>query len=115
MVERFISTGTPVTPRQREATEILIEECAEVIREAVDVQQRATKMLRFGTDEMPPGQLQTNLERLAGEVGDLLAVINLMMKERHLSETLVEEALFRKQERLAKYMQTEKERADGSA
>lgn len=49
----------------------LAEECAEVI-------QRATKVLRFGMEEIEPGQTLTNRERLQGEVNDLIAVIELV-------------------------------------
>jgi hypothetical protein len=54
---------------QREALELLIEECSEVIK-------RATKALRFGLGEAQPGKA-TNAVRLAGEWADLLVVSEL--------------------------------------
>lgn len=51
----------------------LIEECAEV-------QQRATKALRFGLDEVQPGQDLNNLQRLSGELNDLFAVVDLLQQ-----------------------------------
>lgn len=46
----------------------LVEECAEV-------QQRATKAMRFGISEKQPGQDFTNAERLAAEIGDVLEMV----------------------------------------
>jgi NTP pyrophosphatase (non-canonical NTP hydrolase) len=52
----------------------LMEECAEV-------SQRASKALRFGRHEVQPGQDQTNVERLVGELNDLLAVLGMLRQE----------------------------------
>jgi hypothetical protein len=49
----------------------LIEECAEVI-------QRATKVQRFGLDEIQPGQVLDNQQRLAEEVSDLHGTLELL-------------------------------------
>lgn len=46
----------------------LMEECAEVI-------QRASKQLRFGCDEMQPGQQQANHERLREEILDVFVAV----------------------------------------
>ena len=48
------------------------EECAEVI-------QAISKVFRFGAQDVYNGQ--TNVERLEEEVGDLLCMIDLLMKE----------------------------------
>lgn len=50
---------------------ILAEECAEVA-------QRASKALRFGDDEIQPGQQLTNLERIIDEVIDVVAVLSML-------------------------------------
>jgi hypothetical protein len=50
---------------------LLIEECAEV-------QQRATKALRFGLGEIQPGQPLDNEARLAAEVVDLLTILRML-------------------------------------
>lgn len=52
----------------------LIEECAEVI-------QRATKAQRFGLYEIQPEQYLDNHERLALELADLMATIDLLKDE----------------------------------
>ena len=52
----------------------LAEECAEVA-------QRVSKALRFGLDEVQPGQDQTNAERIVEEFNDLAAVVNRLSRE----------------------------------
>lgn len=56
----------------------LIEECLEVA-------QRATKAMTFGTDEIEPGQKLTNVERLNGEWNDLLGVVELLHQDAGIS------------------------------
>lgn len=51
----------------------LSEECAEV-------SQRVTKSLRFGLDEVQPGQEDGNVTRLTAEVTDLLAVLEMLQE-----------------------------------
>lgn len=53
---------------------ILMEECQEVA-------QRASKALRFGLEEIQPGQSLTNAERIVGELSDLVAVGEMMFCE----------------------------------
>lgn len=53
---------------------ILAEECSEVT-------QRVTKALRFGWDEVQPGQPFTNRQRVQDELIDLLAMVNLLEGE----------------------------------
>lgn len=50
---------------------ILMEECAEVSKEA-------SKALRFGLEDVEPGQEATNADRLAGELCDLRAAIEML-------------------------------------
>ena len=56
----------------KEVLTILQEECAEVI---VDV----SKCFRFGPDQIMQGQELTNLQRLEKELGDVLAMIELLV------------------------------------
>ena len=53
------------------------EECAEVAHEI-------SKALRFGLQEVMPGQPLTNEERIAREFVDLLAVYEILEMERYL-------------------------------
>jgi hypothetical protein len=50
---------------------VLMEECAEV-------QQRVSKALRFGLDEIQPGESYTNRYRIAIEIADLLATMEMI-------------------------------------
>jgi uncharacterized protein YaaN involved in tellurite resistance len=78
----------------------LMEECAEV-------QQRASKLLQFGSEEAEPGQCLTNAMRLRQEINDLLTIIDMIEQagfpmnrgedlELHMAE---------KREKIAKYLQ----------
>jgi hypothetical protein len=49
--------------------------------EAVEVAQRASKALRFGLDEVQPGQPLSNRERLIVEINDLLAMVEMLEAE----------------------------------
>ena len=53
----------------------LAEECGEV-------DQRATKALRFGLDECQPGQNLTNRERLLDELDDLLLIREMLIEHQ---------------------------------
>lgn len=55
----------------------LSEECAEV-------GQRVSKYLRFGAQEVQPGQMLNNVQRLRLEVNDLLSVVKLLEDENIL-------------------------------
>jgi NTP pyrophosphatase (non-canonical NTP hydrolase) len=55
----------------KEILTILQEECAEVIVEV-------SKCFRFGPDQMMEGVNVTNMERLQKEIGDLLAMVELI-------------------------------------
>lgn len=50
---------------------MLMEECNEVA-------QRASKILRFGVNEVQPGQEKTNAQRLMDEVEDFIGVYQMI-------------------------------------
>ena len=56
----------------REIILILSEECAEVAKEV-------SKIMRFGPDQIKPGTDKTNIQVLEEELGDLLAMIELLV------------------------------------
>ena len=60
--------------RQEFLLTIMAEEC-------VEVAQRISKALRFGLDEVQPGQEFKNSERILGEMMDLLAVAQMIEQE----------------------------------
>lgn len=60
-----------MNPKQKEALDILQEECAEVT-------VAVSKISRFGLDNYKPGKPLTNRQHLAEELGDLQAMIEIM-------------------------------------
>jgi len=58
--------------KEKEVMDILQEECAEVI-------QAVSKISRFGIDNLKPGKPKTNREHLEEELGDMLAMIDIML------------------------------------
>lgn len=95
-----------VNDHQEECLNILQEECAEVI-------QAASKIKRFGVIGKPLDTTLTNREKLEVELGDVLALIDLV-KGSGLGITTegIEAARQNKMQRLAKYMHTWGEQND---
>lgn len=64
-----------------------INECLvmQLGEECVEAAQRVSKLLRFGRDEIEPGQSLTNVERLRDELHDIHGMI-MILKERGLIE-----------------------------
>lgn len=58
--------------KEHEIMNILSEECAEVI-------QAISKCHRFGMNNLKPGKPKTNREHLEEEIGDLLAMVDIML------------------------------------
>lgn len=73
------------------------EECAEVA-------QRATKALRFGLDEVQPGQTLTNKARLMDELEDLFIILELLQKNGYLPAELSSRNEEKKLAKVFKYM-----------
>ena len=61
-----------------EVMDILQEECAEVI-------QAVSKIRRFGMDNSKHNTTQTNREHLEEELGDMLAMIDILMTNNIIS------------------------------
>lgn len=57
---------------------IMQEECAEVT-------QAISKCFRFGLNNAKPGIQMTNKEHLEGEIGDLLAMVDLLVDNNVIS------------------------------
>jgi hypothetical protein len=67
--------------REEHLLTCLAEECAEVA-------QRVSKALRFGLDEVQPGQDLTNAQRISEELRDLVAVAHILGQEEILDPRL---------------------------
>ena len=78
----------------REAMSILQEECAEVT-------QAVSKVFRFGLDTT--FDMRTNRQRLEEEVGDLLAMVDILIENSIISEKEVNKARQNKKRKLEKW------------
>lgn len=93
-----------INDHQEECLNILQEECAEVI-------QAASKIKRFGVVGKPINTTLTNKESLEMELGDVLALVDMVCKS-NLGVTVegIERARINKMERLSRFMHTWKEK-----
>ena len=80
----------------REVMLILQEECAEVT-------QAISKCFRFGPDQMKPGKERTNINMLEEEIGDLLAMVDLLQSLDVVTAEGLEAAKQAKFEKLKKW------------
>ena len=80
----------------KEVMDILQEECAEVI-------QAVSKISRFGLDNFKPGKPKTNREHLEEELGDMMAMIDILHSMDIVSYTNIEKAQTAKIEKLKKW------------
>lgn len=77
----------------KEVMDILQEECAEVI-------QAVSKISRFGIDNFKPGKSKTNREHLEEELGDMLAMIDILLEKDIVSAHNLDAAKSAKIEKL---------------
>lgn len=82
--------------KEREVMNILLEECAEVI-------QAISKCHRFGIENYKPGKPKTNREHLEEELGDLLAMVDILREMGVVSWGNLEVAKQAKIEKLKKW------------
>jgi NTP pyrophosphatase (non-canonical NTP hydrolase) len=80
----------------KEVMDILQEECAEVI-------QAVSKISRFGIDNLKPGKPKTNREHLEEELGDMLAMIDILIDKGIVSSDHLVSAKIAKIEKLKKW------------
>lgn len=86
-----------------ETLDILQEECAEVI-------QAVSKCRRFGFENYKPGEPKTNRQHLEEELGDMLAMIDIMLAKNVISSDNLEIAKMAKIEKLKKWSKIYDER-----
>lgn len=82
--------------KQKEILCITQEECAEVT-------QVISKIFRFGTESKHPQETLNNRERLEEEIGDLRAMIDLMIEYKIISYEKTDIARRDKYEKLKKW------------
>lgn len=85
-----------MTEDNNEVMDIAQEECAEVI-------QAISKIRRFGMNNAKPGHDQTNREHLEEELGDVLAMIDILMINEVVSWGNLHKAKRAKIEKLKKW------------
>jgi NTP pyrophosphatase (non-canonical NTP hydrolase) len=85
-----------MNPKQKEALDILQEECAEVI-------VAVSKISRFGIDNYKPNKPLTNRQHLAEELGDLQAMIEIMYELDIVYPSEVKQYAEAKREKLKKW------------
>jgi NTP pyrophosphatase (non-canonical NTP hydrolase) len=85
----------------REILLILQEECAEVT-------QAISKCFRFGPDQMKPGKDFTNINMLEEEIGDLFAMVELLVDANvGISDQGILDAKMKKFEKLKQWSNLE--------
>ena len=82
--------------QSNEVMDILQEEAAEVI-------QAVSKIRRFGADNHKYGHNQTNLEHLEEELGDMLAMIDILISKQIINPASLGIAKLAKIEKLKKW------------
>jgi NTP pyrophosphatase (non-canonical NTP hydrolase) len=75
------------------ALDILQEECAEVI-------VAASKINRFGANSFHPQGTKSNLARLEEEIGDVLAMVDVLLSQHIISQDNLDKAKQAKFEKL---------------
>jgi len=101
--DKFTSPAPLPTPYEKELLTNLMEEAFEIL---TFLGPRASKAIRFGLDEIQPGQELTNAQRLTQEIGDLCAVVDRLTKCGALSMAEIIAAKERKFPKLDRFMQS---------
>lgn len=108
MPKRYKTPAPLPEPYDRELLVILVEECTETMRELMDVQMRASKLLRFGADEIQPKQDLTNAQRLGQEIGDLFAMVDHLVMRGVVHRADIIAGRERKERQLDQFMQEDR-------
>lgn len=95
-IELIIKPEIEINDRLREVMDISQEECAEVI-------QAISKIRRFGLNNHKSGESQTNLEHLEEELGDMLAMIDILVEMKVIDTSALNAAKSAKIEKLKKW------------
>ena len=101
----FLSLEIKVNDRTQEILLILQEECAEVT-------QAVSKCFRFGIDNVKPGKPLTNRHHLENELGDLLAMVDLLEQFGEIDRHNIEKAKHGKFEKLKQWSSIYENTAD---
>lgn len=86
----------------------LAEECAEIAH-------CASKSLRFGLDDVAPGQELTNAQRIRQELDDLSVIVQMLCEEDMINPWHDVDHMRRKQAKVEHYLKYSQERGTLSA
>ncbi|EAT14186.1 hypothetical protein HTZ97_16215 [Desulfuromonas acetoxidans] len=75
-----------------------------LIEEAAEIQQAATKALRFGLTDGRPGGTTTNAEDIRNESDQLTATLEMLEHENFIPQSLGREHIEQKKKRVEVYM-----------
>ena len=92
-MKNILNNEQTMDKKLSETMDILQEECAEVI-------QAVSKCRRFGLENYKPGKPKTNLECLEDEIGDLLAMVDILLEKQIISYENLELAKQAKKDKL---------------
>jgi NTP pyrophosphatase (non-canonical NTP hydrolase) len=92
-----------IDSHQEECLNILQEECAEVI-------QAASKIKRFGIIGKRQDSTLNNIQNLTMELGDVLALVEMVKDSMGITTADLETARLHKMERLSQFMHTWEDR-----
>lgn len=81
----------------------LAEELNEVSKACSTAAERVFKALRFTAEEIQPGQLQTNMERIVAELADVRAMIELLEEKGLITRKMIDEKKTAKYPRFLRY------------
>ena len=95
-ISHLLQRQTNMDSQTKEVMDILQEECAEVI-------QAVSKISRFGFDNFKPGKPKTNRQHLEEEIGDVLAMIDILHSMDIVSYNNIEKAQAAKIEKLKQW------------
>jgi NTP pyrophosphatase (non-canonical NTP hydrolase) len=86
-----------VDDQTRESLLITQEECAEVI-------QSISKVFRFGfASRWPNQESQSNREKMEEEIGDLLAMLDILVEKCIISDSNINQARINKKDKLKRW------------
>lgn len=103
-MEKYISPHNRPNDYESEIYHIILEECSEV-------QKCICKGLRFGFNDSDPynNKYSSNTEHLGQEIGELLEMVDLALKEKMIFQEDIEKGKATKRKKLPKYMQATKD------
>lgn len=106
-MKKFKSPHKPPKGFEAEALLILAEE-------SLEVAHRVIKALRFGLQEVQPGQSMNNMERISEELGQVVYMSDFCEEAGLLNQEYIQTGYAEKGNKLRTYMQQSKKKKSGN-